>query len=73
VLSLRQTKDGILKMGIKKSRFGSVGGKLNYQWDIDTGEFVWLPADDDASQPEHRSNVLEHEKRKFSGEKSEVF
>ena len=73
VLSLRQTKDGILKMGIKKSRFGSVGGKLNYHWDIDTGEFVWLPAEDDASKPEHRSNVLEREKRKFSGEVSEVF
>ena len=63
VLSLRQTKDGILKMGIKKSRFGSVGGKLNYQWDIDTGEFVHIPAEDDA-EPEERTEKKVREIRK---------
>ena len=63
VLSLRQTKDGVLKMGIKKSRFGSVGGKLNYQWDIDTGEFVHIPAEDDA-EPEERTEKKVREIRK---------
>ena len=63
VLSLRQTKDGVLKMGIKKSRFGSVGGKLNFQWDIDTGEFVHIPAEDDA-EPEERTEKKVREIRK---------
>ena len=63
VLSLRQTKDGVLKMGIKKSRFGSVGGKLNYQWDIDTGEFVHIPAEDDA-EPEERTEKKVRDIRK---------
>lgn len=42
VLSIRQTKESVLKMEVKKQRFGSVGGKLNYQWNINTGEFRYL-------------------------------
>lgn len=41
VLSLRHTKEGILKIGIKKQRFGPVGGHLNYEWHPDTGEFIF--------------------------------
>ena len=63
VLSLRQTKDGVLKMGIKKSRFGSVGGKLNYQWDIDEGSFEFIPAEDDA-EPEERTEKKVRDIRK---------
>lgn len=65
VLSLRQTKDGILKMGIKKSRFGSVGGKLNYQWDIDTGEFEFIPAEDDAEPSEKTEKKVREAKRRY--------
>lgn len=73
VLSLRQTKDGVLKMGIKKSRFGSVGGKLNYQWDIDTGEFVHIPAEDDA-EPEERTEKKVREIRKnVAKDKEDMF
>ena len=42
VLSIRQTKDSVLKMEVKKQRFGSVGGKVNYQWNINNGEFRYL-------------------------------
>ena len=73
VISIRQTKDGILKMEVKKQRFGAVGGKLNYSWDIDTGEFVWVPAEDDASRPEKRERAINRERRKFSGDKEDVF
>ena len=45
VISLKQKTDGVLEIGIKKQRFGAVGGKLNYLWDIDTGDFTYLPAD----------------------------
>lgn len=72
VLSLRQTKDGVLKMGIKKSRFGSVGGKLNYHWDIDVGEFHWIPAEDDASEPKKREEKINRAKRAHV-DKTEVF
>lgn len=50
VLSIRQ-KDGSLEMGIKKQRFGMVGGKLKYLWNINTGEFTYTP-DYDAPRPE---------------------
>ena len=73
VISIRQTKDGILKMTVKKQRFGAVGGKLNYQWDINTGTFTWVPAEDDATRPEKREKAIKHERKKFSGDKEDVF
>ena len=73
VISIRQTKGGILKMEVKKQRFGTVGGKLNYKWDIDTGEFVWVPAEDDASRPDRRERAIRQEKKKFSGDREDVF
>lgn len=66
VLSLRQTKDGILKMEIKKQRFGSVGGKLNYQWEIDTGAFIFVPADDDAEPRERTEKKVRAVRHKYS-------
>ena len=56
VLSIRQTKENVLKMEIKKQRFGSVGVKLNYQWNINTGEFRFLPdyTDNSPIQQERR-------------------
>lgn len=48
VLAIRQNKDGMLIMQVKKQRFGSVGGKLMYQWNIDTGEFTYSPSCDDS-------------------------
>ena len=73
VISIRQTKDGVLKMTVKKQRFGAVGGKLNYQWDINTGTFTWVPAEDDATRPEKREKAIKHERKKFSGDKEDVF
>lgn len=65
VISIRQTKDGILKLEVKKQRFGAVGGKLNYQWNIDTGDFIWIPAYDDAVEPTKRDKALNKVKRSY--------
>ena len=73
VLSLRQTKDGILKMGIKKSRFGSVGGKLNYKWDIDTGEFEFIPAEDDAEPKERTERKVREIRKNVVKDKEDTF
>jgi len=73
VISIRQTKDHILKMEVKKQRFGSVGGKLNYTWDINTGTFTFIPSEDDA-EPAHRTERKVREvKKQFSGDKEDVF
>ena len=46
VLSIRQ-KDNILEIGIKKQRFGAVGGKLKYNWEINTGNFSYIQSFDE--------------------------
>lgn len=71
VISIRQ-KDGILEMGIKKQRFGSVGGKLNYTWDIDTGTFTFIPSYDDA-QPTSVTDDKVIDIRKAYQDKEDLF
>lgn len=46
VLSIRQKKDGILEMGVKKNRSGKVGAKFTYMWDVDNGNFQYIPYED---------------------------
>lgn len=65
VISIRQKKDNVLEMGIKKQRTGSVGGKLNYTWDIDTGNFTFIPSFDDAEPVEHTRKKVEDTKAQF--------
>lgn len=72
VISIRQTKDGILKLEVKKQRFGMVGGKLNYQWDINKGEFRWIPSYDDAVEPKKRDKALNKVKKSYI-DKEDVF
>lgn len=73
VISIRQTKDGILKLEVKKQRFGAVGGKLNYQWNIDTGDFTFVPSYDDAEPVQKTERKVREVKKKFSGDRSDVF
>lgn len=49
VISLRQTGPG-LEMGIKKNRDGADNIKLVYNWNIDTGNFIYVPGSDDVNQ-----------------------
>ena len=72
VISIRQTKDGILKMEVKKQRFGAVGGKLNYQWDINEGNFTFVPSYDDA-EPRQRTERKVREVKKQYHDKEDVF
>lgn len=72
VLSIRQ-KDHILEMGIKKQRFGKVGGKLNYNWDIDVGQFEFVPSYDDAESEATTQAKVTEARSKFSGDKEDVF
>ena len=73
VLSLRQTKDGILKMEVKKQRFGGVGGKLNYLWNINNGEFTFVPSETDAQPKEQTEKQVREVKRQAKKDKADVF
>ena len=72
VISIRQTNDGILKLEVKKQRFGMVGGKLNYQWNINNGEFIFVPSFDDAEAVEKTEKKVREVKKKFK-DKEDVF
>ena len=50
-------------MEIKKQRFGAVGGKLSYSWSINTGEFMYVPAEDDAQPIERKERKIREVKR----------
>lgn len=71
VISIRQ-KDNILEMGIKKLRIGSVGGKLKYQWDIDKGDFSFIPSYNDAQSNEVTEKKVQEVKKKYK-DKKDVF
>lgn len=45
VISIKQDS-GCLQMAIKKHRDGEMGGIVNYTWNIDRGEFKYLPTAD---------------------------
>lgn len=72
VLSIRQKKDGILEIGIKKQRFGPVGGKLLYNWNIDQGDFEYVPSTGDA-QPRQKTEEAVKRQRKRYQDKEDVF
>lgn len=65
VLSLRHTKDGVLKIGIKKQRFGPVGGQISYKWNPDVGEFIFI-GDEAIVKPKerHDEELTENRPRK---------
>lgn len=64
VIALRQTGSG-LEFGIKKHRDGASGGKVIYQWDIDKGEFTYIPSDDDTVKKEHRKRKTKEATESF--------
>lgn len=72
VLSIRQKKDGVLEIGVKKQRFGPVGGKLLYHWDINVGDFSYIPSETDAQPLERKREAIQRERKKFN-DKEDVF
>ena len=71
VLSIRQKKDNVLEMGIKKNRDGKVGGKVTYVWDINTGEFTYIPYEESVTRKAPKKDT-EEVKQKYT-DKADVF
>lgn len=72
VLSIHQKEHGVLNMIVKKQRFGSVGGKLTYNWDINTGDFQFIPSFDDAEDDEVTEHKVNEVKKQYN-DKADVF
>lgn len=72
VISIHQRERGVLDMIVKKQRFGQVGGKLTYNWDINMGDFQFIPTYDDAEDNHITEKKVDAIKNKFV-DKSDVF
>lgn len=72
ILSIHQKEHGVLTMTVKKQRFGTVGGKLTYNWDINTGDFQFIPSYDDAEDDEVTEHKVKEVKKQFN-DKADVF
>ena len=72
IISINQREYGVLDMIVKKQRFGVVGGKLTYNWDINIGDFMWVPTLDDATDSAVKSEGIKNLKSKYK-DVSDVF
>ena len=63
IIALRQD-DGNLEMRINKNRYGGVGKKLKYIWNINVGEFIYTESTDDMTKEEKEER---RERKKASG------
>lgn len=71
VLSIKQ-KYGILEIGIKKQRQGRVGDILKYTWDIDKGQFTWIPTETNNISKETVEQAIQDQREQFN-DLEEVF
>ena len=69
VIAMRQLKNQVLRLEVKKQRFGVVGAKLDYTWDINTGEFTYL--ENGATSSQYSDYAEEEEKPKRKRRKKE--
>lgn len=64
VLAISQNGAG-LNFGIKKHRDGITGQKLIYNWNIDKGEFQYIPSNDDGLNKQDRDKKINKIKKEF--------
>ena len=73
VLAIKQkTKENILQLSVKKHRDGRNGQTLLYQFDFDTGNFTYIPSNDDGVEPKERNEKIKKMKKEY-GDESDVF
>lgn len=72
VISLRQKQESLI-MEVKKNRDGTIGDKLTYLWDIDKGEFQWIPSDSDSASRERKDERKTEIKKEYKEKKKVVF
>ena len=72
VIALQQKKDNVLELGVKKNRNGLRGGKLKYMWDINKGDFTFIPSHDDGEPQERTRKKVDNQDAQFKS-KTDVF
>ena len=65
IIAIRQRVDEeTLELAVKKNRDGQVGGKFLYQWLPDTGDFRYIPSEEDGNETD-REQKTEELRNKF--------
>lgn len=73
VLAIKQkANENIIQLSVKKHRDGRTGQTLLYQFDFDTGNFTYVPSNDDGLEPTQRKEKINKLKKEFEDE-SDVF
>lgn len=74
VLAIKQkVNDNILQLSVRKHRDGRTGQTLLYQFDFDTGNFTYVPSNDDGLEPKQRKEKINKIKNQYEGDESDVF
>ena len=58
VISMRN-KGNLLELEIKKNRYGRTGDKFVYSWDIDKGQFSYVPSDEKNEEDVKRAKEIQ--------------
>lgn len=69
VLAIKQkTQENIIQLSVRKHRDGRTGQTLLYQFDFDTGNFTYIPSNDDGLEPKQRKERIKELKAEFNDE-----
>ena len=73
VIAIKQkANDNVLQLSIRKHRDGRTGQTLLYQFDFDTGNFIYIPSNDDGFDKKKREETMKQMKKEFN-DVSDVF
>jgi len=67
VLAIKQkVNDNVLQLSVRKHRDGKTGQTLLYQFDFDTGNFTYVPSNDDGLAPKQREKKIDRMKKEYN-------
>ena len=67
VLAIKQkANENAIQLSVRKHRDGRTGQTLLYQFDFDTGNFTYIPSDDDGLEPKKRMEKIKRIKKEFN-------
>ena len=73
VLAIKQkVNENVIQLSVRKHRDGRTGQILLYQFDFDTGNFTYIPSNDDGLEPKQRKEKINKIKKDY-GDESDVF
>jgi replicative DNA helicase len=71
VLAIKQkAAENIIQLSVRKHRDGRTGQTLLYQFDFDTGNFTYVPSNDDGLEPKQRKEKINKIKKEYNNDEN---